>query len=93
MRTSKTNREERERERESARTNEFNSMMMKIVFETMDVVEVYKQPRVAEMASRMGLRAGWSLDMTTYDEHGGAWNFNHLHMRNAAIRKLLHDKP
>ena len=81
------------RERDSAKTNEFNNAMMKIMFEIMDVVEVYSQPRVAEMASRMGVRVGWSLDLTTHGEHGRPWNFNHLSMRNAAIRKLLHDKP
>ena len=45
------------------------------------------------MAKKMGLRAGWSLDLTTTDENGNAWDFNKVAMRNKAARKLIEDKP
>ena len=41
----------------------------------------------------MGLREGWSLDFTTHDETGAAWDFNQLHMRNKAVRELIQDRP
>ena len=68
-------------------------MMRTIMFEKMDVAEVYSRSRVAAMAHRMGLRAGWSLDLATCDEMGRPWDFNQQQMRNAAIRKLLQDRP
>ena len=45
------------------------------------------------MASKMGLRAGWSLDLTTKDTDGRAWGFNVPEMRNRATRLVLTDKP
>ena len=33
------------------------------------------------------------MDLTTNDETGRPWDFNELNMRNAAIRKLIQDKP
>ena len=45
------------------------------------------------MAAKMGPRDGWSLDLTTCDEFGRPWDFNNLHSRNAAVRKVLKDKP
>lgn len=59
----------------------------------MEVAAVYCPPRIATMVERMGLRAGWALDLTTCDEDGREWNFDHLEMRNRVVRKLLKDKP
>ena len=33
----------------------------------MDIAEIYSPPRVAQMADRMNLDAGWSMDPTTTD--------------------------
>ena len=77
----------------SVREVHFNNMMRTILFEQMDVAEVYSPPRIAEAAQRMGLRAGWSLDLITCDENGRSWDFNCPTMRNAAARKVLQDKP
>ncbi len=35
-----------------------------------DVSEVYSPPRIVEVASGLGLRPGWSLDLTGVDEKG-----------------------
>ena len=70
-----------------------NSVIMRLMLTEMDVAEVYSPPRVAAMAKRMGLQAGWSLDLTTRDEQGRASDFNKVEMRNHAIRKILKDKP
>ena len=70
-----------------------NETMLSLLIAHMDVVEVYSPRRVAEIAQRMGLREGWGLDLTTHDEDGRAWDFNHLEMRNRAMRKVLRDRP
>ena len=70
-----------------------NNVIMTRLKETMDVAELYSPLRVVEMAKSMGLRAGWSLDLTTIDEAGRPWDFNHVEMRSKAIRKVLTDKP
>lgn len=57
------------------------------------MVEVYSSPRIVAMAHRMGLRAGWVLDLTIYNETGPPWDLNCKQMRNAAVRKFLEDKP
>ena len=68
-------------------------MMLSILTTNMDVAEVYRPARVASMARKMGLSQGWSLDLIIEDTDRRAWDFNHLGMRNRAIRKLLQDKP
>ena len=67
--------------------------MLGMVVKQMQVSEVYSPPRVVEMANRMGLRGGWSLDLTTSDENGRPWDFNNKTMRNKAIRKLFNYQP
>ena len=64
-----------------------NICMMEELLRGMEVAEVYGPPRAVELARRMGLRAGWSLDITTCDEDGKSWDFNQLEMRNKAVRK------
>ena len=66
----------------------FQNLLAKI-----EVAEVYGPPRVTEMARKLGMRAGWALDVTTTDDDGRAWDFNQLEMRNRAIRRLLQDEP
>ena len=41
----------------------------------------------------MGIHAGWSFDITTYDVDGRMSAFNEVEMRNRAIRKILSDEP
>ena len=73
--------------------SQFNFMMLDMLTEQMQVAEVYSPPRVAEMANQMGMRGGWSLDLTPCDTDGMPWDFNNANMRNRAVRKLLNDKP
>ena len=70
-----------------------NSMMLAELRDRMEVAEVYSPPSVVDVARDVGLRAGWSLDLTTIDEDGRPWDFNQVSMRNKAVRKLLTDKP
>ena len=79
--------ERKERQNQcGAKESQLNNMMRKLMFEQMEVAEVYSPPRIVEMARRMGLRAGWSLDLTTCDDYGRPWDFNCKQMRNAAVR-------
>ena len=64
-----------------------NNVMAKTMMREMDVAEVCSPPRVVAMAKAMGLRAGWSFDLTTHDGNGDAWDFNKVAMRNKAARK------
>ena len=70
-----------------------DGMMLAMLKDQMDVAEAYSPPRVAEMARKMGLKGGWSLDLTTCDSDGRMWDFNQKDMRNGAIPKLLRDQP
>ena len=44
--------------------------MFKHLIAKMEVVDVYSPSRVIDMARKMGLRAGWALDVTTKDDDG-----------------------
>ena len=57
------------------------------------VSEVYSPPRIAKMAKEMGLKSGWSLDLTTEDADGKAWDFNDPDMKRRAVKKICTDKP
>ena len=72
---------------------QLDQAMLQMMLAKMEVAEFYSPPRVAQMPREIGLSAGWSLDLTTNDAGGRAWDFNNLTMRNRAIRKVLTDKP
>ena len=74
-------------------STQLDQIMLQKLVAAMDVAEFYSPPRVADVAMKIGLRAGWSLDLTTHDTDGRAWDFNILEMRNRAARKVLTDKP
>ena len=74
-------------------SNQINRTMMEILLNNMQAAEVYSPPRVAKMASNVGFRAGWSLDLTIQDEDGRYWGFTEPEMRNRAVRKVLQDRP
>ena len=62
------------------REAQLNATMAKMLRSKMEVAEVYSPPRVVAMAKQMGLRQGWSLDLTTNDTDGRRWDFNHVEM-------------
>ena len=57
------------------------------------ISEIYSPPRIAEAASALGLKGGWSLDLTTADDDGKLWNFSCKEMRDRARAKMRKDKP
>ena len=75
--------------KESEKERRLDRAMMEILIANIQVAEVYSPARVTAMAKTMGLRAGWSLDLTTRDIDGRPWNFNDPEMRNRAIRRLI----
>ena len=70
-----------------------NMMMLNMMVNQMEVAEVYSPPRVVGMANKLGIRGGWSLDLTICDTDGQPSDFNSTEMRNRAIRKLINDRP
>ena len=51
------------------------------------VAEVFSPPRVTSTASKIGLRAGFALDLTQVEgETGKPWDFNDPEMRNRALK-------
>ena len=74
-------------------SNQLDATMLKMLIGKIEMAEVYSPPRVTEVARKMGLRAGWSLDITICDKDGRNWDFNNVEMRNRAVRKALTDEP
>ena len=58
-----------------------------------DISEIYSPPRVVAAAQAMGLRGGWSLDITCRDEEGQPWDFSKSWMRTKAMKLLKETKP
>ena len=65
-------------------SEQLNVMMVQMLIQKIEVVEAYSPPRVAEMARKMGFKAGWSLDLTTIHQDGRMLEFNEIEMRNRA---------
>ena len=60
----------------------------------LDCGEVYSPPRITKMASEMGLRRAWALDLTVTDsEDGMPWDFNMPAKRRRAVELLEKEKP
>ena len=74
-------------------SKQLDVVMMQMLINKMEVAEVCSPPRVTDIAHKMGLKAGWSLDIITVDQDGRSWDFNEVEMRNRAVRKLLRDEP
>lgn len=68
-------------------TQQLDQTMLQMLIAEVDVAEVYSQPRISSMAQKMGLRAGWGLDLTTNDTDGKPWDFNVIEMRNMRLEK------
>ena len=66
-----------------------NSVMVRMMLVQMDVAEMHSPPRVAATAKEMSLQAGWSLDLTTIDEHGQPWDFSKDDMQERALEKIM----
>ena len=56
--------------------SELDNQMNNLVIAGMDVAEIYSPPRISKRASEVGLKGGWSLDLTTKDSDGKAWDFS-----------------
>ena len=70
-------------------SEQLDAAMMQMLVDEMEVAEIYSPPRVSEMARRMGLKVGWSLDGTTMDHDGRAWDFKEVEMRNSVVHNLF----
>ena len=57
------------------------------------ICEVYSPPRVAAAAEKLGEVPGWSLDLTTSDGQGRAWDFDDPACRRRAVELLERTRP
>ena len=57
------------------------------------VAEVYSPPRMFEMAEKLNMKGGFSLDLTTKDENGQAWGLSQQYFRTKALKMLEEVKP
>ena len=57
------------------------------------VSEVYSLPRVASMAEEMGMRGGFSLDLTAPGPDGRSWDFSKPSHRTRAMRLVNERRP
>ena len=58
-----------------------------------DITELYSPPRVTEMAVRIGLSAGFAMDLTTVDDQGRPWDFSQEECRSRAKAAIAASKP
>ena len=58
------------------------------------MAEIYSLPRMTKMAQRLGMRAGWALDLTETDpEDGQPWDFS-VPAKQAKAKKMIdEDRP
>ena len=60
----------------------------------LDVVEIYSRPRIASMAKRLGMKAGWLFDITGIDEADGeTLDVSKSNKKLQARAKVQQDKP
>ena len=57
------------------------------------ISEIYSPPRIAPHAEDHGFAPGWSLDLTTTDDAGRAWDFSRHDCRERARRLLKETRP
>ena len=58
------------------------------------VSEIFSPPRVTSLANKVGLRAGFALDLTVEDSKTGKpWNFNDPEMRARAMQMVDEEQP
>ena len=59
-----------------------------------EVAEVYSSRRIAEMSRRLGMKVGWSLDLTCADETDNElWDLNTPEKKSRVHSMLKKDKP
>lgn len=66
---------------------------MKRVISSADITGAHDPERVNREAAKLGLRAGWSMDLTTTYRQGCRWDFSKVHMRNKSFRRVIEEKP
>ena len=58
-----------------------------------DVSEVYSPPRITAEAAKMGMKPGFSLDLTVTRSDGEAWDFTRKRHRDEATRMVVESEP
>ena len=58
-----------------------------------DVCEVYSPPRIVEEATKLGLRPGFSLDLTVNRDDGTPWDFNIRRHRDEVVKRVIAEEP
>ena len=58
-----------------------------------DVFEVYSPPRIAEVAAKLGLKPGASLDLTVTRKDGEHWDFSRKRHRDEATQMIVSSEP
>ena len=58
-----------------------------------DVAEMYSPPRVTAMASTVGMKPGFAIDLTQVDEDGEPWDFTCAEKRKRAEAKIDAEEP
>ena len=55
--------------------------------------EAYSPPRISDAAARMGLKAGFALDLTEFHDNGKTWDLSDPQMQRRVLEKLREEKP
>ena len=75
------------------RVIELNEVVVSMGAIGVDVSEIYSPPRVVALATRYGLRPGFSLDLSVNDECGKPWDFTDPAQRDKAREMVTEQKP
>ena len=58
-----------------------------------DTVEAYSPNRISDAAARVGLKAGFALDLNESDDDGKAWDVSDPQMQRRSLEKVREEKP
>ena len=82
-----------DQDRLSERVRELEQVAKEMQIMGVDVAEIFSPPRVVAIASRYGLRPGFSLDLSVNDEDGMPWDFSKKEQRHKAKSMVIEQKP
>ena len=58
-----------------------------------EICEMFSKPRATQIAKKMGMKSGWSLDKATSDNDGRKWDLTRPQVQRRAIEPIERTRP